>query len=303
MASKRAPKCPSISLVEAIQRVKKIYNAEGHGVFDDETAVKHMGYNGLSGASRQTLGACRSFGLIEGRGVDLNLSGDAITIIADEDLPDQGDRIIALQNVMTHNPVFKELVGRYGRGGSNIGITSFLQKSNSFKPEAAKKVASNYIASAEFALSDSQENDTIDHEVDNDSLAVEVKVGDSIQWTSQDVDMFVEPKVITSIDDTGEWLFVDGEKTGIPMSEVTIVESGSQNVDAPKTPPQNPNFKKVGFEPYAPSIEEKVFMASALSKSEENPVSFKLLVTGDMGVNEIGKLIKLLEAQKMILED
>ncbi len=303
MASKRAPKCPSISLVEAIQRVKLIHNVEGHGVFDDETAVKHMGYNGLNGASRQTLGACRSFNLIVGRGVDLSLSQDTITIIADEDLPDQSERIIALKNVMTHNPVFKELVGRYGKGGSKMSIASFLQKSYSFKPDAANKVASNYMASAEFALSDSQDHDIINSEIDNDSLAEEVKVGDSIQWASQGVDMFVEPKVITSIDDTGEWLFVDGEKTGIPMSEVTIVESGSQNVDASRVPPQNPNFRTVGFEPYVPAVEEKVFMASALSKNEDNPVSFKLLVTGDMGVNEIGKLMKLLEAQKMILED
>ena len=303
MATTKAPKSPSISLGEAIDRVKMIYSHEGKSNFDDLTAVSHMGYKGLSGTSRTTLASCKSYGLIEGRSPDLSLSNSAITIIADESVDDQTDRSRELVSALTVNKVFAALYDRYKGESSVMNITSFLQKNYNFNAVSAKKTAQAYKDSVTLALADYVGYDEEEGNEDVRQDNIKVSVGDVIQWTSQGVDMFIEPKEVVSIDGTGEWLFVDGEKAGIPMNEASVVENTTSNIETLKIPPQNPNFGGVNFEPYSPSIEEKIFMASALSKSEDNPVSFKLLVTGDMGVNEIGKLIKLLEAQKMILED
>lgn len=232
MAKTRAPKCPSISLEDAIQRVKKIYNIEVRGVFDDETAVRHMGYNGLNGASRQTLGACRAYGLIEGRAGDLAVSDNAVTIIADEGLPNQTDRNESLDNALKHNPVFRELANRFGKGGSDLSISAYLQKTYSFKPDAAEKVARNYIDSAAIALHETEGYDDPDDD-GNDLEDVDIAIGDTVQWTSQGVDMFSPPKKVRAIDNSGEWLFVENEKTGVPMSEVTVIES----VDSGGSPP------------------------------------------------------------------
>jgi len=52
----------------------------------------------------------------------------------------------------------------------------------------------------------------------------EVKIGDSVQWTSQGADQFVEPKKIKSISEDGKYAFVEGSDTGIPVTELSVSE-------------------------------------------------------------------------------
>jgi hypothetical protein len=50
------------------------------------------------------------------------------------------------------------------------------------------------------------------------------EVGDDVQWTSQGVQQFAEPRKITSISPDGNFAFVEGSSTGLPMRELNIVE-------------------------------------------------------------------------------
>ena len=59
--------------------------------------------------------------------------------------------------------------------------------------------------------------------------AVQARIGDYIQWTSAGVDQLHPPGRVTWIADDGSHLRVHGSLTGIPMSEVAIV-------DPPKPP-------------------------------------------------------------------
>jgi len=297
MAAKRAPKCPSISLGDAIERVKTIYSEEGKSNFDDLTAVTHMGYSGLSGTSRTTLGSVRAYGLIEGRSPNLSVSDEAVTIIADEGVDDQKDRSQALLKALQSNSVFSGLYERFKNESSVINITSYLQKNYQFKQDAARKAAQAYKDSVDLALA----NGAVYDEENDEELHDSPNVGDTIQWTSGGVDMLSPPQKVRAIDDSGDWLFVENSTTGIPMNEASVIDAGVV-VTAPPMAPPTMELPSQETE-YVAQIDESVFMASALSKSQDNPVSFKLLVKGDMGVGEIGKLIKLLEAQKMILED
>jgi hypothetical protein len=52
----------------------------------------------------------------------------------------------------------------------------------------------------------------------------EVKIGDSVQWTSQGTDQFTEPRKIKSISEDGKYAFVEGSDTGIPVSELSVTE-------------------------------------------------------------------------------
>src|ERR1700733_1247517 len=48
------------------------------------------------------------------------------------------------------------------------------------------------------------------------------QVGDYVQWTSDGVDQFKPARKVTQIRDRHVW--VDGSQTGMPISEVTVVE-------------------------------------------------------------------------------
>lgn len=58
----------------------------------------------------------------------------------------------------------------------------------------------------------------------------EVKIGDEIQWTSQGADQFVEPKKIKSISENGEYAFVEGSDTGIPINEISVTKAAPVEV-------------------------------------------------------------------------
>ena len=52
----------------------------------------------------------------------------------------------------------------------------------------------------------------------------DVKVGDKVQWTSQGTDQFTEPRKIKSISEDGQYAFVEGSDTGIPVKELSVTE-------------------------------------------------------------------------------
>jgi hypothetical protein len=59
---------------------------------------------------------------------------------------------------------------------------------------------------------------------ENHGLAApKVKLGDRVQWTSGGVDQFATPRKITRLSEDGEWAFVEGSDTGIPIAELVII--------------------------------------------------------------------------------
>jgi hypothetical protein len=122
-----------------------------------------------------------------------------------------------------------------------------------------------------------------------------VDTGDLVQWTSDGVDQFETPRRVQSVHrrDGKEWAFVEGTNTGVPLSELTVVtpKSGATalpSTTAPSEPIASPSVNK-----------EREYLRGVLSRD----TSYRLLVSGDIGPKELGKMIKLLEAQKAILED
>ena len=98
-------------------------------------------------------------------------------------------------------------------------------------------------------------------------------------------------------------MFVEGSETGIPMEEVTVKERRASDAEQSKglqkpspTLPVSPLDWEIGYQA-APG--EREWLRGPLSRT----ASYKLLVTGELGPKEIGKLIKLLEAQKAVLDD
>lgn len=47
-----------------------------------------------------------------------------------------------------------------------------------------------------------------------------IQVGDNVQWESGGVKRFKSPRKVTAISECGNWAFVEGTKTGLPISEL-----------------------------------------------------------------------------------
>ncbi len=71
-------------------------------------------------------------------------------------------------------------------------------------------------------------------EVDEDDGTVYIpKVGDYVQWEPKGILQFMEPKRIVKISDDGAFAFVEGNHTGLPVSELTLEEKPAK--DSAKT--------------------------------------------------------------------
>jgi hypothetical protein len=73
----------------------------------------------------------------------------------------------------------------------------------------------------------------------NTSEPKTVNIGDLVQWTRDGVDQFDTPRRIRAMQmhDQQEWAFVEGSKTGMPVSDLTVVTSASAVMEeAPADP-------------------------------------------------------------------
>jgi hypothetical protein len=112
------------------------------------------------------------------------------------------------------------------------------------------------------------------------------QVGEYVQWTSDGVDQFKPARKVTQIQDRYVW--VDGSQTGIPTSEVTVVEPPALIPVATFTTPA-----KSG-----PSDKE----------GDGNEISVlvtprgRLQISADLDVKGLGKLKQMLEQYEQILK-
>ena len=112
------------------------------------------------------------------------------------------------------------------------------------------------------------------------------EVGQYVQWTSDGVDQFKPARKVTQIQDRYVW--VDGSQTGIPTSEVTVVEPPALIPVATLTTPA-----KSG-----PSDKE----------GDRNEISVlvtpqgRLQISADLDVKSLGKLKQMLEQYEQILK-
>lgn len=185
MAKMRA-RYPSVPLDNAVQRVEQIYNREGSNYMDSAVAVQHMGYTSISGASLKALASLKKYGLLEGRGDEIRVTEDAITIVADKGLDDQGERGKALFRAFSSDEIFKELYERFGRQTTELNISSYLKKKG-FMPASATKAAKTYFDSLEFITSELGSYDTIDSNDDDQDWAGGAVVEGYVNQTLEDV--------------------------------------------------------------------------------------------------------------------
>jgi len=136
----RSPNYPQIGLTDAVDLIKKFYDAEGRTLVDNETAAKALGYGGLSGRSRLKLAALKQYGLLQGREDSISISPLGLRIIHPDD---EDDYASALREAARAPAIFLALLDTHLVASENA-IVAYLVKNKSFTSDGAKQVAKSF---------------------------------------------------------------------------------------------------------------------------------------------------------------
>lgn len=311
MTRTNSPPHPTMSLPKSITAVGKIFSADRRNPVDREVAARHIGYTGKSGASDKALAALTHFGLTDkvGKG-SVRVSQLAMDILHPDPTDPHGKERALLEAGMKPQ-LYKELRAHFPDHVSEDTLRSYLLRIG-FNSTSLPPAMSSYFETLRFLEqskafesagkggetgeeSDGQGADD-DHENGASTVFGGAKVGDLIQWEVGGALQMEKPMRVRMVSDDGQWVAVEGSETGIPMNQV-IVEQPASN------PPssQPPIFKLADTSGAELKVEagETEWMRNLVGKDTK----VRLLVSGDMGPREIGKLIKLLKAQQAVLSD
>jgi len=143
----RSPNYPSLSLKEAVEKVRSLHQAIGQQPAPRETIAIGMGYRGVSGASSAAISALKKFGLLEGRGDDINVTNRAMAILHPHSSEEQKD---ALKAAASEPELFAELADRFpGKPVKDELLRNYLLR-NKFNPNAVEAAISAYKETMEF---------------------------------------------------------------------------------------------------------------------------------------------------------
>jgi len=299
----RSPSYPSLPLRDAMEAVRKIEAKYRSAPVPREEAAKIMGYSSLSGPANKALAALASYGLLEraGKG-EARVTERARAILHFDSKQEKKDGLIA---AALEPQLFREIRERY-QGlvvPPEEGVVNYLNRQG-FNPNAVRPAARAFLQTMSY-LEELGATESYGSEVDGAGEShlsgdgqpsptyAGARVGDTIQWESQGALQLPRPLRVRAISEDGDWVFVEGSETGIPMDEVIVEEQGG--AQGTRTPPKLPLDQSADATPPG----ETEWMRNALG----GDTRIRLMVKGEMGPKEIKKLIRLLEAQQSILSD
>jgi hypothetical protein len=286
----RSPQFPYVGLQRAVELTAAFYAKAKKYEVALSGAAKDWQLSATSSSLGRVAAALQSFGLVE-----LSGSGDTRRVkiteagwrVIEDPRPEERRRL--LEKAAVNPPVFAEYAEKWAGGRPDDDHAIFQLKERGFTDEGAPKFLRVFDETKRFFPTTNNDKSSASEGfkplVETDYGGA--KEGDFVQWESGGTLKFSEPKQVVSVHETGDWVFVEGSQTGIPMSEVIVQ-------DAPEPRREPPVLDKIEKRPG-----EAEWLRGPLSRE----TSYRLLISGDMGPKEIGKLIKVLEAQKAVLSD
>jgi hypothetical protein len=308
----RSPAYPAFPIDKALNQVVQLYKNEGKYETPANTATASWGYSIKSSGGRQALATLKYYGLIDvsgdGDSRKVKVSATALDILQDT-REDDTEKKKLIRKVALTPAIHKALYESYPEGLASDGtVTHYLVKEQGYSPDAARDVLAEFKQTCSYAgLYDAANKvdkpaKPTDTPLDKEELP-KVEAGYKIQWTSAGVDQFATPATVLGLSDDGNWVFVDQSDAAVPLKEVTVTEA----VDAiPKVtqPPPTPPAVLAAREALKGALGSTVREGQTiLSQGKLKSGTFEIRVTGEVGAKEIGKIIMILEAQKLILSD
>lgn len=291
MAKKhRSPSYPALSLSDAVDRAMVLYQKEGRNKVAIHAAVQGWGYSQKSSGGMASVAALKTWGLLEDEGTGASrrvwLSPHGLDIVRDN-RPNSSERAKRLAEMALAPKIIATLHEQFGSDPVSDENLRYFLESAEYNPNAVKDIIKVYRDALSYVEDDAGplEGRTDEEEIEKP----EVSVGDMVQWTSQGTLQFQEAKRVRALEfhHGDQWAFVDGSETGIPVAELTIESKSTQS----------------GKNPAPFLAEEPKTSQERLEGRLSKTTTYQLLVSGDLGPKEIGKLIRVLEAQKEVLSD
>ena len=222
-----------------------------------------------------------------------------------DDVADSPRRLQAIRDAVNAPKIYADILNKWPphEPPSDSTLKFYLLREKSFNEGAIDDFIKNFRLSIAFAKLDKTPTiaaveaiGTVEKPQKTPTLdGPEIEIGDLVQWEASGVLRMEKPAVVRAFSEDRAWAFVEGSETGIPMEELLLEQKGAP---APaKTPPKLALPGQVFETPITAG--EKEWLRGPLSKA----TSYRLIVNGEVGPKEIGKLIKLLEAQKLVLDD
>lgn len=241
----RSPGYPAIDIEAAIDRARLLKEyAPNRKPIPVDTALAQWKYSPGSGAGLQQLASLKKFGLLEDRG-----SKDQRTVVVTDlawkiltdPRPESVERKKSIREAALMPRLHAEMRDRWPHGlPADSAVQVWLVQEKMFNEKAVKNFLSQIRSTFEYAELDNtpETGDNSDDESDDNRIGI----GSHVQWTSQGVAQFPSPQPVLGLSDDGQYAFVKGTKTGIPMSELTLKDqpAAPEGPSGRGTPPPNP---------------------------------------------------------------
>jgi hypothetical protein len=230
----------------AVAKIDALYKADGLAPAPKGAALRHMGYEKLHSEAARALSALKSYGLIEETVDRVKLTQRAIDIVAREEADIR--RQAAIREAALGPAIYRELVEHYKpKLPSETSLKADLIAIRKFNPSAVDDFVRDLKDTLDFAgLSDLEVLNSQQEPKPDDGKPVlpqiRPKVGDYVQWESHGQLQFREPKRVRGLSPDSEWAFVDGDNTGLPVGELTVVNTQISE----KSPEQKPPILDAG---------------------------------------------------------
>src|SRR5258708_4791227 len=146
----RSPSYPFIDLKTALQRARRLFEAEQRSAVQQETAAAYWEYSPKSSGGKQTIAALRAFGLLEGNGM-VKLTERALRILLDERNPSP-EKDLVLREAALAPTLHQRLWDKYGAAlPSNTDLRLSLVLGEGFNENSVDEFIAEYAATLTFA--------------------------------------------------------------------------------------------------------------------------------------------------------
>lgn len=233
----RSPSFPYLGLSKALERTETLYAKAKRYETRVADIAKDWGLAPTSSSTDRTVAALLSFGLIDYSGSKetrrIKVSDVGLRILDD---PRPGVR----EKLLAEAALRPKIMGEYaalwagGRPDDDHAIGHLKWDAN-FTDDGARMFLRVFDDTIRFTSA--YTSDKVRETQDEPLEAVAAKLGDVVQWTSGGVDQLASPARVIGVSDDAQWLWVEGSQTGIPMSDVQIVEASEASKTAPPPPP------------------------------------------------------------------
>ena len=171
MARLRSPNFPGLSLEEAVESAREIFDKSRHAEIPREVVAKDLGYSGLTGRSIIILGALNQFGLVENTSKgNMKVSQLAADIL--HGYP-ENIRLKALYKASRAPNLFRAIFEKFDNHiPSDNAVRSFLIQSG-FTNDGAEKALKTFTETNRFLEVKGARNVAGEETIDNQNLSSE----------------------------------------------------------------------------------------------------------------------------------